>query len=312
MQQESCMVKATFDISVISQLRHLLRSLKVAQLKSRKAALEKVSQGEKNIPVPSKMQEGLPEWVNYIPAKWYSSSIRKVIEYCLIIYTILTIMWALWQLYKHVDFIRRYIRPVIELIEFYVQILKSWFRWLDSFADQLNKYWWKYMKPVYVLYVTFYASLAQLFKPLRNISGVIANILGPFAQVFRIFVSFLKPVLTPLTTFFRLFASSFHRVSAAIMKVWDVMLNSAFIQLIVAKCNQIGLGTMFHNIVHGGFDPLKAQIVVIQNLLLKSVKQIYYGGRFIWTRIYMTFLFWRRERRYARQDVDDDEKVKNE
>ena len=107
------MVRATFKLTDIERLQTLLQSVKLVQLRERRDLIERRKQGDPNVgSLPVKMQEGLPEWVAYVPAKWYSCTVRKVLEYTLVTYTVLTLLWAFWQLYKHVDFIQRYVKAL--------------------------------------------------------------------------------------------------------------------------------------------------------------------------------------------------------
>ena len=301
-QQESCMVKAAFDIHYITDLRDILHSVKVAKLKDRKCLQEKHKKGiDKHIIIPTKIREGLPEWVHYIPAKWYSSTVRKVIEYMLVVYTVLTLLWAVWQLYKHVDFIRRYLRPIFMIIEYYLEMLKSWFRWLDKFAEALTDYWWTYMKPVYLLATPLYVSLASLFKPLRNVAGLISSIFEPVVKFFKTIASVLRPLVQPAVSVFSLFIGGIRKFLTSVMGLWSMVLNTTMVKLVIDRSNQMGLSRIIHEITHGGLDPLKAQVVVVRDLLLRSTKQIFYGLRFIMSRIYFMFVFMKRERKYAKE-----------
>lgn len=304
--QDSCMVKATFDVAYVTKLRDLLHSVKVAKLHERKLVLDNRKKGiDKKIPVPVKIQEGLPEWVNYIPAKWYSSTIRKVIEYILLVYTILTLSWAVWQLYKHVDFIQRYLRPILQFIEMYFDLLKRWFRWLDGFVEVLTEYWWAYMKPVYLLAAPLYASLAQLFKPLRNIAGMITAVSEPVIGCFRTVASVLKPLFQPAASFFNIFTETFRKLFGTFMTMWNMVMETVAVQFVLTKCRDVGLSGALHQVVHGGLDPFRAQVVVVRDLLIRSMKQIFYALKFIITRIIYMQMFVQRERQYANEDQSE-------
>lgn len=302
--QESCMVKATIDIEDLPRVRDLLHSLKVTKIRERKLLQEKHKQGiDKHLRAPSKIREGLPEWVNYIPAKWYSSTIRQVLEYLLMMYTLLTLMWAIWQLYKHVHFIRRFLRPVLDLVEFYLDILRYWFRWLDEFADIVTNYWWLYMKPVYLLAAPLYAALAQLFKPLRNIAGVISTVTQPVVATFRFVVTAIQPLFRPAIAFFQVLYQAFQKLIASCALAWNVVAQTTVVRLVVERLQGMGLGRFFNELSNGSLDPLKLQVVMIRDLLIRSLKQIYYGLLFIFKRIDYMRVFVRRERDYANEET---------
>jgi len=324
-KQESCMVKSTFDIAVIEQLKNLLQSVKLAQLRERRILLDRMTNGEKDLVLPTKMQEGLPHWVNYIPSKWYSCTVRKVIEYTLMLYTILTLVWAIWQLYKHVGFIQRHLRPILEFIEFYIAVLKDWFRFLDKFTDELSKWWWNYMKPVYLLCATLYGSLATMFKPLRNVAGIIGGVFGPVVRLVQTTMTSLRPLFLPVMTCFKNLYNVAQNLSGSacvlvgrlygsIVSIVRLITSSTLVRLFIEKLQELGVAHFLHNLVHGGLDPFRAQFVVIRDLLIKSMKQIYYGGKFIAKQVYLTFLFWKREQQYHREEVapNDDNRLKAE
>jgi len=311
-KQESCMVKATIDVAHVSAIKDILHKLKFTQSKERKILLKKHKEGvDKHIPAPPKIREGLPEWVNYVPAQWYSSTTRKVLEYILIIYTVLTLAWAVWQLYKHVGFIRNYLKPIMDLIEFYFAVIKAWFRWLDSLFDVLTDYWWKVMKPMYVLIAPLYITLSQLFKPLRNITGMITMVFQPVLDfftktsfIFKPLTSFVNTLSKPLFSLFGFFAYCAHSLWEVILMLWAALSNTSVVKVLFDKVSQLGITRIVNEILHGSLDPLKAQMLVIRDILIRSFKQIFYGLRFIITRIQATLMFVKQEREYAKEESD--------
>jgi len=58
---------------------------------------------------------------------------------------------------------------------------------------------------------------------------------------------------------------------------------------------------LVYEAMHGHLDPLKAQVVVVRDLIFKSSKKIYYGLRFIVNKTYFMVLFLRREREYLKE-----------
>lgn len=301
--QESCMVKATFDIKYVVGIRDTLHSVKAVQLKERKEVMAKHKEGvDKHLPVPTTVREGLPNWVNYIPAKWYSATVRKVLEYIIIIYTILTLLWAIWQLYKHVSFIQNMLKPIVDCVKFYFLLLKIWFEWFDEFLDVWTTYWWTFLKPFFVLASPIYTFLSQLFKPLRDISGVVTLVLEPIVRVLNKIMSLLHPVLQPLRQGLVIFKKYFQKLFDITLYLWRSIMGTALMQVVVERVGQTGAIQVLNEVIHGSIDPLKMQVLIIRNILTRSCKNVYLGLRFILVRIQMTFLFFQQERAYANEE----------
>eukprot|EP00111_Clytia_hemisphaerica_P025029 TCONS_00073704-protein len=272
-EQESCMVKATFDVQDLQQLREILHALKIRKLRERTAMLENHERGlQKDVRPLSKIREGLPEWVNYIPAKWYSSTIRQVFEYLIIIYTLLTLSWAIWQLYKHVGFIRKFLRPVLEILEFYLEMLRGWFRWLDLVTDVITDYWWMYMKPVILLATPLYTALAMLFKPLRNVANVVTMVTTPVMSCLRLMASALSPLAQPALMFWNTVRQVFVKFADSLSFIWGIVARWSIVRIVADKFQGLGLQNLLNELSNTNLDPLKAQMLVIQNLLLRSSK----------------------------------------
>ena len=287
-------------------------------MRQRKAVLDDHKHGLRtNVRAPSKIREGLPEWVNYIPAKWYSSTIRQVFEYIIIAYTLLTLSWAVWQLYKHVDLIQRFLQPVLDIIEIYLQVLRDWFRWLDGVFDVFTEWWWRYLKPILVLTSPLYAALSGLFKPLRNVADVITMITSPLLSCIQMLVAALRPLARPLVMFWNVVVQIYGRLSVALGLLWEMVARWSIVRIVVERIQGLGLQNVLHELSSANLDPLKAQMIVIQNILLVSLKRVYSGLKFVWLRIVYMTVFFQRERDYAREETATEmnarvEKQKNE
>ena len=291
LKQESCMVKATFDVLYANEIKNLLHRVKVAKLKERLHIQEQHKKGlEKGVRLPSKIREGLPEWVNYIPAKWYSCTVRQVFEYLIVLYTMLTLCWAVWQLHKHVSFIRRYMQPLIDFFVFYLDLLTDWFRLLDTYADILSTYWWTYMKPVYLLIYPLYTVLAQIFKPLRSVANVITALCEPVVRLSKSVFLALQPLFQPAINLCKMF-------TVFLKDIWSTIANTTIYQRFASE------------ISHGSLDPLRAQVYLIRDIVYRSFRNLLFGLKFIFSRVYYTHMFLKREHEYAKEGkVENKEK----
>ena len=296
----SCMVKATFSVEFVSMVCKLMHLVKVAKTREilKIKDLRRTGVISTQTKMPSKIREGLPEWVNYIPYRWYSANVRRIIEYVLVLYTILSLLWAVWQLYRHVNFIQEYLKPIVTFIEHYFSILKSWFQYLDNLFTVLSHYWWNYIKPMFMILVAALSPLFQIFRPLKGIINIIPHLFDPFIQFFHMIYIFVKPIFLPLKNLLGLCIQS---VLAVFNNVIVYLMGNPTIANIIHRSQEFYIVQLIHEALHGHLDPLKAQVIVVRDLIFKSSRKIYYGLRFIVSKTYFMVLFLRREREYSQE-----------
>lgn len=295
---KSCMVKGTFPVEFVSTVCKMMHAVKVAKTREIMNIKELKKQGviSKRTKMPSKIREGLPEWVNYIPYRWYSANLRRIIEYLMVFYTIVSLLWAVWQLYRHVDFIRSYLKPIVTFIEHYFIMLKAWFQWLDNIFTIISQYWWHYIKPLLMILVATLSPLFQIFRPLKGIINIIPYLCDPFVHLFKMICMFIKPVFIPLKS---LFVLALHFVKSSGNQIVTHLVQNPAIASVIQRSKDYYIVQIAHEALHGHLDPLKAQVVVIRDLIFKSSRKIYYGLRFIANRTYFMILFFKREREYS-------------
>ena len=304
------MVKAVIPLEHVTDIQSMLQSVKLARTQEIQKVKELKKNGKlpKTVETPPKICEGLPEWVNYIPYQWYSSGFRITLEYILVIYTIISLLWAIWQLYKHVDFIRAYLKPVIEFIEYYFFIIKDWFYWLDRVIIAASHYWWSYLKPSLMLIFAALAPLAQVFKPLRRLADTLPIILAPFIQCFLMVYAFIKPIIQSLNVVFQLVSQVLYQLLANIAHGLKTFKSSPAVAVVIERGSEFTIVKVIQGILHGKLDPLKAQFIVVRDLMLQSARKIFFGVRFIMVRIYYMIVFIKRERKYASEGTATDQK----
>ena len=296
----SCMVKATFSVEKIAMVCKMMHLVKVAKTKEIANVRELKKHGviSKHTKPPSKIREGLPEWVNYIPYRWYSAKMRRIIEYLLITYTLLSLVWAVWQLYRHVDFIRSYLKPIVKFFEHYFSIFKAWFQWFDDLFTSLSHYWWHYFKPFFMLLVAALSPLFQIFRPLRGIVNILPHIFDPFIQFFNMLYLFIKPIFIPFKMLSGLVTQN---ATNLVNNVVVNLMRNPTIAHVISRGSDLYIVKLIQEALHGHLDPLKAQVIVIRDLIFKSSRKIYYGLRFIVSKTYFMILFLKREREYSKE-----------
>ena len=163
----SYVLEATFHVNYTGQVRDILRSLRHAKLVEAATDCETVSveggaRGVADIAMScseKKLREGLPDWTPYIPHRVYTPAVRRLIESVITLYTIFSILWAVWQLYRHVDFIRAYVQPIIDTLKYHVQLLDKCIQFLNSLFEEMTKQWLAYVTPGYVILSLFASPL---------------------------------------------------------------------------------------------------------------------------------------------------------
>ena len=156
--------------------------------------------------------DALPAWVFYIPAWLYTRKVRIVLEKLLLMYTVFSVFWACWQLYRHVNIIHLTFQPFIDLLKEHlaptmetfdtalVVITEIWTHWFSP----LNIFMGKVLTPVLLSLksgLTPFLGLCTLMT--TNISRLLASsspvlMLKEVLQSFSVLGTHLWRVVTAL------------------------------------------------------------------------------------------------------------------
>ena len=132
---------------------------------------------EETMPKPQvTFLEGLPFWVSYIPWQLYTKKARIIIQWVVLLYSIFSVMWACWQLYRHVNVIRYVIQPIILVIKPYLSFLIDWF---DYFFAVFTETWQKFLSPLNILRGIL---VTPLFGTLLQLKGVFTPLVTALSQ----------------------------------------------------------------------------------------------------------------------------------
>lgn len=304
----SYVVEATFHVNYTGQVRDVLRSLRNA--KQVESATETVSEDEgpkaSGVLVMSmgekKLREGLPDWTPYIPHRVYTPAVRRLIELIITLYTIFSILWAVWQLYRHVDFIRAYVQPFIDALKYHVELMDKCIQFLNSLFEEMTDQWLAYVKPGYVILSSFASPLItagrEFWSIICNISLAIAVVFQPLYQIFEplfkcIYLLFIK---TPYTIF--------HPAFSVCAKCWCLVYDAVFCHVVLAQLSFIkrSFGWVIEILEKSmKLDPLKAQLILMRSNVINSGRALSLG---------LVYIFKSIERRVwlmIAQPVDDKE-----
>ncbi|EDO37164.1 predicted protein [Nematostella vectensis] len=278
--QNTYVAELTFHVNYTGQMRDILRSLRQAKL-----AESTVSRVDPTLGCPgkshAKLREGLPDWIQYLPRMLYTPFLRRVIEVFLVCYTFFSIMWALWQLYRHVDFIRAYVQPLIDALISHIQTLDKILQFLNTIFEEYTRQWMAYLRPVCLILYTTATPLIdmgkQIWASLSSLSlATLQPILFLLEPVIHIFnVIFIK---TPVALFMPLYN--------VFVTVWSVFYDSVGQRIYLPHIAQF-----FRSVLHilkevlersVRLDPLKAQLILMRSNALNSGKSLGLGLVYIY------------------------------
>ena len=127
--------------------------------------------------------EDLPWWSLYLPWRLYSRKIRKMLQLVFVLYSIFTIIWASWQLYRHVNVIQMALQPLVHILRLYLEdVMKV----VDSFLDMFTHYWTSLLSPLNifwgVLLLPIWNVIVQLKSLVLPVVSLLTRMIAPFSR----------------------------------------------------------------------------------------------------------------------------------
>lgn len=290
-------MEITFHVNYTGKVRDVLRSLRQAKIQEDQedfAAVGPSRREIKQVVSESKFREGLPDWVVFIPRRLYTPYLRRLIETVLTIYTIISILWALWQLYRHVDFIRAYVRPLIDALIYHIKTLDKFIQIANDLLEEFTQQWLGYFKPVCVIITSFATPLIGLGKYFLSI----------FLSIYSIMKVIFEPLLNVLQPFINVISMVFFRAPLTVLKslynvvysFWAIIYEAVYSTHIVQQLRNLlqAFGEILERSMR--LDPLKAQLILMRSNVLNSGKALGLGMVYIYKTIErkIWYVFWRR------------------
>ena len=163
--------------------------------------------------------EGLPHWVLYMPWILYSRKIRYVLELILFLSSIFSVVWAMWQLYRHVNVIHAVMEPLIANLRYY---LSTFFELLDWIFAVFTLWWHTFLSPLNVL-------LGLMLKPMINIlmqfKGMLYILYLPISQLARN-MGLISAVKNTMSIFYSTLWILVRIIVKPVSFIWQSFLNS--------------------------------------------------------------------------------------
>ena len=294
----SYVLEATFHVNYTGQVRDVLRSLRNAKQVETTSDAERspgcegtktegasLLTGEKKTG-EKKLREGLPDWTPYIPHRVYTPSVRKLIELVITLYTFFSIFWAVWQLYRHVDFIRAYIQPVIDALKYHVELMDKCIQFLNKLFEEMTDQWLAYIKPGYVILSSFASPLIAVGREVWSVGYSISlSIAVAFQPLYHLFEPLFKLIyLLFIKTPYTIFQPAFSLGAKCFSLFYDAVLCRILLaQFSNIKRSFCWLVEILEKSMK--FDPLKAQLILMRSTVINSGKALSLGLVYIFKTI---------------------------
>ncbi len=215
--------------------------------------------------------EWLPYWVSYIPVMMYSKRVRRWLQFFIFIYSVFTVIWAMWQLYRHVNVFRYLVGPFIDMLRFYLSFLVELFDWAFKVFTDL---WHTYLSPLNVLRTILFTPVLNLLLRLRSVFGPLKAALGALKAALGPLVRVINNLLhnsglwNMIGACYNLGATLFRTVGWTIFSISNVLFKPFYIlwrYLVTSRYVLVSL------------DFQRVQISWAFNLTLNSIKSILRG-----------------------------------
>ncbi|XP_065844209.1 uncharacterized protein [Oscarella lobularis] len=250
----------TCDVTYAGHIRDVLQNIRYTKFNE---AIQNEKEGTKVDKIAWK--EGLPNWVSYVPSSWYNRNVRLWIETLFVVYTLLSVAWAVWQLYRNVPVIQAALAPLVEFLRYRLDIIV---RFLDHAFDWWTNLWMDFFRPFAVLYTATIVPVGALFAPVAR--------LLPSLPIQSIKI-FMQNVIRPVSALLR-------RVPW--LSMW--VLAKRFAYAVWTPLAKLGHYLRRFQVALTGFDPQVARLQYARMLLVNGFKTIGTGTAVLAKRAYTT------------------------
>lgn len=271
-------IEATFHVNETEPVRHIIRQLRSSC--SRQESETGLENESTKVPKPkiTTIKEGLPNWVRFIPHYLYSRRTRRTIELAIFLYMIFSVTWALWQLYRYVDFIRELLTPLINLLQYQYQLLDNLFHLFNAIFEKYTTQWLCFIQPLYTVGTTL---AAPLFKILSQFSPLLFIVLQSLKSVWGVLKPVAKPIISIGYQFAQFISTIFHSIKILVARIWSPFYNA------LMPVRRV-LGAVYYRSLYQAlhFDPLKAQLSIVRTTVINSTKALGVGTAHLFRQIY--------------------------
>ena len=210
--------------------------------------------------------ESLPVWVRYVPWWVYSRNMRISIQNILFVYSLFSVVWAFWQLYRNVDVIRNVLEPIIAALkEVYLASVIEAFDWCLAL---FTEFWMRFLSPLNILQGLLLPPVLQAMMQLRTIFLPLARAL----YVVALAVWQCLPNTQLLASLKSIFWVLYTIACAVGENLWLVVAQ------LMRPVHLIWQGVLNSRIAVGSLDQNRLQISWVVNLIVGSFRAIGNGA----------------------------------
>ena len=208
--------------------------------------------------------EGLPFWVLYLPWWFYSRNTRVLIQKVIFIYSIFSVMWASWQLYRHVNVIHIVLEPLMNALRTY---LSSLMEILDTTLALFTDWWMKFLSPLNIFSGLLLTPLLQIALQLKGVFAPVLMVITPiFSPVWKCLtnVAILGPIKAMVAGLYNLVVLTGHQL-------WSLL------SLLARPLSYIWQSLLNSRVAVASLDLNKIRITWVYGLVINSLKAIVNG-----------------------------------
>ncbi|MES1910534.1 MAG: hypothetical protein MHM6MM_003112 [Cercozoa sp. M6MM] len=156
-----------------------------------------------------KCEIGLPGWAKFVPSTLYWYRLRRGIDWLTVVWTVVSMGWALWQLYHHFDLFHHILldlaarlRPLLDVVNRY---LGTFISTADAFLHVATRQWNNLLRPIWSLVSgVIGGALMPLFTPFVMLLSWIGVLLRPLQLLLHLLFVIITALLAPLRIFTQL------------------------------------------------------------------------------------------------------------
>ena len=206
--------------------------------------------------------ESLPVWARYVPWWMYSRNVRISIQNLLFLYSLFSVVWAFWQLYRNVDIIQHVLEPIVAALkEVY---LASVIEVFDMCFAIFTEFWMRFLSPLNVIQALLLAPILQALMQLRTIFLPLAQL--TYSVLLTVWQCLPNTQL--LASLRSLFLAVFTAASSFGQALWTVASH------LMRPVHYTWQGVLNSRIAVGSLDLNRLKISWVVNLMMGSLRSI--------------------------------------
>lgn len=298
-------IQATFHVNETGAVRDIIRKLQSSSSTPAKTDQNKHENDSCSLKLlntsTTNFQEGLPDWVGFIPHVLYSRRVRQFVELGIFLYVVFSVAWALWQLYSHVDFVSELVRPLIDMLKCQYHLLDHTVYFFNTIFEEYTTKWLCFIKPLHTITTTI---ASPLWRTLGQLSPIFHTVFQGLTVIWHVLWPVAKPMFSLIYQLVQFIFTTVHQLKKFVSRFWSPVHHISVPVVISAQFNSVKrmLGIVYHGLGQARhLDPLKAQFTLVRSIVINSGKSLGLGVFRLMKQIYK--IIWLR--RLARGPKED-------